>query len=67
VADRKSAGLFGNIFRYLAEYHNDRDGKKFAQWLYDQSAGYDFSDNQMECDAALNDLGVKRTIGDTDE
>jgi len=59
MADRTSAGLFGWIFKLLAEDPTD-DHKAIALEIYAYSAGYDFSEYQMNADDAGLKLGIAR-------
>jgi hypothetical protein len=61
MADRTSAALFGMLFKLLAE-EPTADRKLMARrvWCMKHEGGYDFSDRQMESDAALMALGLAR-------
>lgn len=58
MSDRRSAGLIGDIFRYLARGEVADAERKMAKWLYRKAQEYDFSDCQMGADAALVKLGL---------
>ena len=59
MADRTSAGVFGEIFCILAEDPSD-EHKKMARRIFELSRGYDFSPYQMGADAACQKLGLVR-------
>jgi hypothetical protein len=59
VSDRSSACLIGDTMRYLARDATPAN-RKLAKWLYRKAQHYDFSDCQMEADAALVKLGLAR-------
>jgi hypothetical protein len=61
MADRTSAGLFGNIFEYIVG-HTEMDVEDFIKWLWKQQENYDFSPYQMGCDDALLELGLAKYI-----
>ncbi len=58
MADRTSAALFGQIFRYLAEGEPDERAKTFAKNLMKQTREFDFCTYQMGCGDALKKLGL---------
>jgi len=61
VADRTSAGIFGDIFRMLADDAPlDRDS--FARQIWEMSQGYDFHSCQMDADDELVKLGLARRM-----
>lgn len=59
MADRTSAGLFGNIFNLLAE-NPTQENKVIASKIYPMRKEYDLSDYQMYCDESLIKLGLAR-------
>ena len=59
MADRTSAGLFGQIFEILAQNPTD-EHKEIARRIYQLASGYDFSDCQMDADDACLALGIAR-------
>ena len=59
MSDRTSAGLFADVFEYLAEEPDERN-KKFARRLWGMIGEYDFTPCQMECDDALFSLGLAK-------
>lgn len=59
MADRTSAGIFGDIFKELAK-DEPIDRVAFAKKVWEWSQGYDFSEYQMDCDDALLKLGLAR-------
>ena len=62
MADRTSAGIFGDIFNYLAG-EEKMSKEEFAQRLWSDAGGYDFSYDQMGCHEALIKLGLAVTCG----
>lgn len=61
MADRTSAEIFGKIFVKLAALRkqgNVADINTFAWWAWELSHRYDFSSEQLECDGALQTLGL---------
>lgn len=67
MADRTSAGIFGDIFIYLAKQPKtpERDAFVAEMWKHSQGS-YDFSNYQMGCDEALVKLGYARKGVDPD-
>lgn len=66
MADRTSAEIFSSVFRLLAERPATRS---LAREVWDLSKRYDFHPVQMDCDAALETLGLARRVrtgGDAD-
>lgn len=59
MADRTSASLFCQVFELLASDPTPQH-VAFARTLWDHTYGYDFSPYQMECDEALQALGLAR-------
>lgn len=57
MADRTSAEIFSRFFTECAKI-NDDTAKKIAAKAWKWSQAYDFSYEQMECDAALRKLGL---------
>lgn len=67
MGDRTSAGIFGDIFIYLASQPKSPERDAFALEVWYQSQGnYDFSNDQMGADKALVELGLARRGLDTD-
>lgn len=65
MADRTSAGLFGEIFNMLAFELPPECGRfKLAQRFFEMMSGYDFDPCQMEADEALVELGLAHKQGD---
>lgn len=60
MADRTSAEIFGNLFKRLAE--NPRDLKDLAAAFWGMAQSYDFSNDQMDANAALIKLGLARRV-----
>ena len=62
MADRTSAGIFGEMFNFLAE-----GGKKSKEdliaFLWDSCHGYDFNYCQMDADESLEKLGLAKMCG----
>lgn len=59
MADRTSAGIFGDFFcRAAALKLNKKD--KLVKFMWALRTEYDFSDYQMESDDALIKLGLAR-------
>lgn len=65
MADRTSAEIFGSIFELLAEDPTDHH-KNLARKFWRMSDRYDFHPCQMECDEALETLGLARPDPDED-
>jgi len=59
MADRTSAGIFGLVFKLLAKNPTE-EHKAIALKLWKESQYCDFSDDQMDADAALKKLGLAR-------
>ena len=55
MADRQSAGIYGDIFNKLAE--DPSKYKELAEWLWGQVHG-DFCEYQMGCNDALLKFGL---------
>ena len=66
MADRTSAGIFADIFEFLAATADDPRTKAFAEKMWEQSRAYDFSPYQMGCDEALLKLGLATRGKDED-
>lgn len=66
MADRTSAGIFGDLFVYLSEQPQDERTRAFALKTWADSQGYDFSHYQMEADEALIKLGLAKRGVDPD-
>lgn len=61
MADRTSAEIFSNVFELIVKYVPDSPERdEMALLFWNLSRGYDFSDNQMDCDEALRELGLAR-------
>lgn len=67
MADRQSAGMFADIFNFLAGFNSDQTrseptkrDRSFAHELWKSLGQYDFSYYQMYCDEALEVLGLAR-------
>ncbi len=58
MADRTSAGIFSDIFVYLAK--QKKPDIKFAKKLWRDSKQFDFDNAQLECDDALIKLGLAK-------
>jgi hypothetical protein len=59
MSDQTSAGIFGSIFEYIAKWlPPGEDREEFAEWLWDQSKGYDFSAEDLDCENQLIKLGL---------
>lgn len=61
MADRTSAGLAAEVFEILAKNPDDR-AKEIAAKLWPKLKQYDFSNDQMGCDAALKSLGLAKEV-----
>jgi hypothetical protein len=57
MADRTSAALFGKVFTVLASDPTPQH-KQWARELWSQTLEYDFTPYQMDCDEALQVLGL---------
>jgi len=57
MADRRSAALFGKVFKYLAEDGSEK-AKLFAKDLWEKTYEYDFCSYQIEQDESLISLGL---------
>lgn len=66
MADRTSAGLFGEIFAYLATQPQTPQRDAFALRCFQMTHEYDFSSYQMGADDALITLGLARRGVDPD-
>ena len=58
MADRTAAAIFGSVFELLAEQPDNRS-RVMAKKLMKLTRMYDFNPYQMECDDALDKLGIK--------
>ena len=64
MSDRNSADIFGSILTYLSALNQDQQSdlcgalSYVAEQIYDMSEEYDFSPEQMGCDAALREFGL---------
>ena len=59
MSDHTSAGIFGKVFRLLAENPTD-DNKKLAHEIYNLTKKYDFSNCEMYATDECVLLGVAR-------
>jgi hypothetical protein len=59
MADRTSAGIFGDLFTMLAENPTPRH-REMAMKIFEMSRHYDFTEYQMGADEACITLGVAR-------
>lgn len=66
MADRTSAGIFGEIFAYLASQPQSEQRDAFALRCWSFTSDYDFSSYQMGADDALITLGLARRGIDPD-
>lgn len=57
MADRTSAGIFGDMFNYLAA-KKKISKEELVKVLWSHAHGYDFSNDQMGADEALVKLGL---------
>jgi hypothetical protein len=64
MADRTSAGIFGEVFEYLARQPQSPERDAFARRMWDLQGNYDFSPYQMDADDALVVLGLARREAD---
>jgi hypothetical protein len=62
MADRTSTDIFRVLFRAV-----DRGHTIDAQFLWGLMRGYDFSPEQLDCDAELERAGLLRVIPDPDD
>lgn len=60
MSDRTSAGIFAEVFSYLAIGPIDAGTLKFAARMWESSRQYDFDPYQMGCDEALLKLGLAK-------
>lgn len=60
MADRTSAKIFGEVFKYLAGQEPSKGRDDFAAKMWDMSQEHDFSNYQMGCDKALIELGLAK-------
>lgn len=58
MADRTSAGIFAEVFEFLAK--EPEKNKEAALHFWEKQRDYDFSPEQMCCDEALTKLGLCR-------
>jgi hypothetical protein len=58
MADRSSALVFGECFRLLAEHCEVPQVRGIANELFELTRDFDFTWDQMECDASLVALGL---------
>jgi hypothetical protein len=66
MADRTSAGVFGDLFVYLAQQPQSPQRDAFALQMWKNTSDYDFSPYQMGADGALMVLGLARKGIDPD-
>lgn len=61
MSDRTSAEVFAALFDITAHLIPPSDIRdRFVRRIWDLSRGYDFSDEQLECDDSLMKLGLAR-------
>ena len=60
MSDRNSAEILGFVFTKLAELPKSEDRDQIAQEILKKSEEYDFTEDQMNADEALQKLGIKR-------
>lgn len=58
MADRSAASAFGVVFEILASQVDLKAVRGAAEEIFDETVGYDFSPDQMDCDDALEELGL---------
>lgn len=58
MSDRTSAGIFADIFVYLAEQPQTIERDSFVTRMWNASCEYDFSPRQMGADQQLIELGL---------
>ncbi len=63
MADRSSAELFGMFFEMLAEDPTP-EHRSMAHKIWPKTRQYDFSNDQMYCEEALEKLGLARKAVD---
>ncbi len=62
MADRNSAEIFGFVFTKIAELTMSEDRDRIAQEVLKKSEEYDFTEDQMDADEALQKLGLQRSF-----
>jgi hypothetical protein len=60
MADRNSAGIFGDVFIQLSLMPASKPRDKMARFMWGERNNYDFSDDQMGCDDALIKLKLAK-------
>lgn len=60
MADRTSAGIFGEMFNFLA---GDKSREELIEYLWNSAGYYDFNYYQMEADESLEKLGLAKMCG----
>ena len=58
MSDRRSAELFGEIFRLIRKHVPKDERKVIAERYWLKSADFDFHPSDMQCDAVLKKLGL---------
>lgn len=58
MADRSAAVAFGDVFEILASQADLRAMTGVAEEIFDLTSDYDFTPDQMDCDEALETLGL---------
>jgi hypothetical protein len=67
MADKTAAGIFGDIFEYLAKNPTGSiENKEFAKVLLGMANNYRFGFCEMDCDDALVALGLAQVGIDPD-
>jgi len=72
MSDGRCARIFGGGFNLLAAFKRggkpvDADSLALMFWEFKEEVGADFSDDQMDADDALAELGLYRKTGKVDE
>ena len=57
MADRSAAHIFGAIFSHLVKLPKSPQRTKFAKAMWKLASEFDFSDDQLHCKEALEELG----------
>lgn len=64
MADRTAAEILGEVFGILAKRKDVEEAKAIALQVWPLTQQYDFTEDQMEADAALKKLGLMREVPD---
>lgn len=64
MSDRTSAGIFADVFCFLAEMPDSPEKTAFAEKMWAAARGYDFSPRQLECNEVLTKLGFAKKMVD---